>query len=114
MNSLPLATAGPAYPIPIGSFHTCFGPPAGNLSTSPVSRHTPSRFSPSHCGQSSDEATLVLTATTTRLQNRRMMPPGSYAKGRIHHRDHRDRRERTNEKVDSPVFLCGLCGESLF
>src|SRR6188508_1919423 len=39
--------------MPTGFRHTTFGPPAGSRSTIPVSRQTPSRFGPSHCGQSS-------------------------------------------------------------
>ena len=47
-KSLPLATVGLEYPAPHGCRQSTFGPPAGNLSTMPVSRQTPSRFAPSH------------------------------------------------------------------
>src|SRR6266550_8895490 len=39
------------------------GPPLGNFSTMPVSRHTASRCGPSHCGQSS--AQMVADGTST-------------------------------------------------
>ena len=51
--SLQLSTAGPAYPPPTGTRHRTRGPPSGNFSATPASRHTPSRCGPSHCGQSS-------------------------------------------------------------
>src|SRR5262245_59781593 len=48
----PCETAGPAKPPPIGCLHSTFSPSDGNFSRMPVSRHTPSRLGPSHCGQS--------------------------------------------------------------
>src|SRR5437879_5185696 len=40
----------------MGVRHRTLGPPLGNFSRMPVSRQTPSRFGPSHCGQSSPRA----------------------------------------------------------
>src|ERR1700733_1289421 len=37
-----------------------FGPSGGNLASKPVSRQTPSRFGPSHCGQSSARTAVVV------------------------------------------------------
>src|SRR6476660_5547435 len=51
-------------PIPTGTRQRIFNPPWGKVSRIPVSLHTPSRFGPRHCGQSSARtATVKITAT---------------------------------------------------
>src|SRR5688572_11435134 len=49
----PFATAGPEYPLLIRVRHRILGPLAGNFSNRSDSRHSLSRFTPIHCGQSS-------------------------------------------------------------
>ena len=51
----------------------------GNSSSSPVSRHTPSRVGPRHCGQSSprttvDKTTIEHVAANQRIQNTNQTP----------------------------------------
>src|SRR5688500_14138031 len=53
----------------MGTRHNTFGPPSGNRSKMPVSRHTESRFGPSHCGQSS---ALAMPAAKIRRASSRM------------------------------------------
>jgi len=52
----PWAMAGLLYPAPTGTRHRTGGPPAGNVSTMSLSRHTPSACGPCQCGQSSAHA----------------------------------------------------------
>jgi hypothetical protein len=49
----PCATTGPEKPLPTFARQRTSSPEAGMASMMPVSRHTPSRFGPRHCGQSS-------------------------------------------------------------
>src|SRR6516164_7214432 len=58
----------------MGVRHSTLGPPAGNFSTIPLSRHTPSRFGPSHCGQSSARAveTVTVAAAVKRQYQKRV------------------------------------------
>src|SRR5580704_10656590 len=53
----------------MGLRHLMFGPPLGNLSRMPVSRQTPSRWGPSHCGQSSARAQQHRTTRHGRASN---------------------------------------------
>jgi hypothetical protein len=64
-----LATVGPQYPEPISTRHLDGNTSLENFSTMPVSFHTPSRFGPRHCGQSSPRQTLpqsIATSAATR------------------------------------------------
>src|SRR6476660_7811482 len=53
-------------PIPTGARQRIFKPLGGKVSRIPVSLHTPSRFGPRHCGQSSARtATVKIKATSS-------------------------------------------------
>src|SRR5712692_6285425 len=55
----------------MGRFHRTFGPSLGNLSRMPVSRQTPSRLGPSHCGQSSPRAGATADAPPSSVSARK-------------------------------------------
>src|SRR5262245_50957525 len=71
----PLATVGPQYPELIGARHLGVSSLVANFCTIPVSRHTPSRLAPRHCGQSS--AWQILEAMLTMVNKAKVRMPGS-------------------------------------
>src|SRR6516165_5414575 len=75
--TFPSATAGPEYPPAIFFSQRTFGPATGNLSSIPVSRHTESRFGPSHWGQSSARAVSEASTISRLAVNGRKKDIGS-------------------------------------